>query len=53
MYVCVCMEVTEKGPGHTDTVTDIQTHNQKKAKKGKQAEARHTGVMQTEDTGRE
>lgn len=40
-----------KGPGHTDTVTDIQTHNQKKAKEGKQVEARGPGGMQMKVAG--
>lgn len=38
---------------HADTITNIQTHNKEKAKKGKQAEACHAGGMQTTDTGRQ
>lgn len=28
--VCVYVEVRKKGPGHTDTVTNIQTGDQEK-----------------------
>lgn len=52
--MCVCVRyvlcVKEKSSSQTDTVSNIQTHNQKKAKEGKQAKARHPGGTQGKDT---
>ncbi len=49
--VCVCTWRWERPFLATQIKLHVQTSNQEKAKKGKHANARHPGDMQTKDTG--